>query len=133
MRIYGPGSAKRVILPCINAKNAMETHENPSSACEGASLRDDVARRESEVSPGTDFSDDNILFGRIIDDYADYAALIEEFDARVAEAELRGRNARIEELMGRAAPAGDGLPHLNSRGAGWSAARSIFDLARDAK
>ena len=111
----------------------MNTHEQPSNSATGASLRDDVARMLAEVSPGVDFSDDAALFGRIIDDYADYARLLEESDARVAEAELRGRNTRIEELMGCREPDGDGVPHLGCRGAGHKMRGSIFDLARGAK
>lgn len=97
-----------------------------------ASKRADVVKMLSEVSPGTDFSDDEILFARIIDDYAEYARLLTEFDAQVAAAELKGRNARIEEMMSERWPdvAGDGLPHLCGSGstrAGWG--ESIFDIA----
>lgn len=100
-----------------------------------ASKRADVVKMLSEVSPGTDFSDDEILFGRIIDDYAEYARLLTEFDAQVAAAELKGRNAKIEEMMHERWPdvADDGLPHLCGAGsarAGWG--ESIFDLASKA-
>lgn len=95
---------------------------------ENQSKRAELTRILQAVSPEADFSDDEALFGRIIDDYADYADLLERHAREVREAELRGRNARIEELMDGAAPPTDGTPHLSSGGGaqGWP---SLFEIA----
>ncbi|MDE6409665.1 MAG: hypothetical protein K2K81_05405 [Muribaculaceae bacterium] len=61
----------------------------------------------------------------------------QNFDKRLAEevraAELRGRNANIEAKM-RNVTAGDGVPHLESRGGGSEKrSRGIFSLAESAR
>ena len=85
------------------------------------------------VHPESDLSDEETLFGIIYNDYEEYARVIEERekDIKAAEeaAELRGRNAAIEEsLITR--PVGDGVPALS--GANIQASHkpaSIFDIA----
>lgn len=112
-----------------------ENTPNPAPSEAAESKRAFLERMLHEVSPDVDFSDDDTLFSRIIDDYAQYAALIEEFDAKVKEAEIRGRNARIDELMAQTEkpPLSDGLPNLGGNEV--YAPRhpeTLFDLARGA-
>lgn len=92
------------------------------------SKRQQLTRILQAVSPEADFGDDEALFGRILDDYADYAELLERHPREVAEAELRGRNARIDELMAERHPLTDGLPHLSSRRAP-APMQSLFEVA----
>lgn len=92
------------------------------------SKRADLVRILQAVCPEADFSDDEVLFGRIIDDYADYAQLLEQHEQEVREAELRGRNASIEQMMHDPEPASDGTPHLCGGSDGW-ASKSLFDMA----
>ncbi|MDE5869087.1 MAG: hypothetical protein K2H18_02545 [Muribaculaceae bacterium] len=74
--------------------------------------------------------------GRLSLDMVEIMMKGSNYDKVLAEetrkAELRGRNARIEAEM-RTRTAGDGVPHLESRGTGTMRKRGIFSLAEDAR
>lgn len=85
------------------------------------------------VHPESDLSDEETLFGIIYNDYEEYARVLEERekDIKAAEeaAELRGRNAAIEESL-LPHPAGDGVPALGGTSIPVShTPTSIFDIA----
>lgn len=85
------------------------------------------------VHPESDLNDEETLFGIIYNDYEEYAKVLEdrEKDIKAAEdaAELRGRNAAIEEGM-LIRPASDGVPALGGANIPVShSPASIFDIA----
>lgn len=95
--------------------------------------RELVADILEAVHPESDLNDEETLFGIIYNDYEEYARVLDERekDIKAAEeaAELRGRNAAIEEgLIPR--PIGDGVPALGGANIPMNhAPASIFDIA----
>ena len=85
------------------------------------------------VHPELDLDNDDEIFGIIYNDYEEYARVLEEREKDIADAEakaeLRGRNAAIEESM---LPRhdSDGVPTLGGANApAPQAPTSIFDIA----
>lgn len=85
----------------------METHELRFT-------RADVERLLTAESPGADFKDDDIFYTQIVNDYEDYARLLQQ---EQANSDARKRRT-------------DGVPFLGGGcGAAPSESKSIFDLA----
>ncbi len=103
-----------------------------------SSNRQNLERLLRAEAPDTDFSDDEALYAQVISDYEDYARLLtlehelqdarKAYDEAIAAAEMRGRNAAIQESLSK--PVTDGMPHLGGASPCPERPRSYFDLAR---
>lgn len=109
--------------------NELEKDEPPQCGGAASTKRQLVEEMLRSVNPEADYGNDDVLFSRIIDDYAESARQQAEATERERLAELRGRNATIAELMRAPAPVTDGTPRLGSSDCRPSPP-SIFDIAR---